>query len=421
MNAKDGPTFLWDKDIKGFGVKATPSGAKTYVFQYRLGGRGSKTKRYTIGRHGSITPDEARKMAKRLAAAVVSGEDPSALKHQERRERIDLAFKAYGATFLNREMSNKSPGFQTLAEGILRLHVYPVFKDKPLPKIGRSDLAALFDSMPAGKPALRRNTFAILRRLFNWAVKRGDLEDTPFKQFETPPAVASRDRVLSDEEIALAWNAAETLGYPFGPIVQLLFATGQRREEVAAVDWAELDRNQRIWTLPAGRAKNARQHTVPLNDIAISVLDRATKRTGEDAKVWPKRGLVFTTTGEAAVSGFSRAKRRLDAAILTQLGKDVDVIEDEPMEPILKPWRVHDARRTLATGLQRLGVRFEVTEAVLNHVSGSRSGVAAVYQRHDWAVEKRAALDAWGQHIDSLLRPLEVNNIVPISSSSRRS
>jgi integrase len=198
--------------------------------------------------------------------------------------------------------------------------------------------------------------------------------------------VASRERVLTDEELGLAWRASLQLGYPFGPIIRMLMITGQRREEVTALEWAELHRTDAEWLMPGSRAKNGRAHTVPLSALALAELDNI---GGQD---WPRTGLVFTTTGRSRVSGHSRAKVRLDRQ-MALLAPGVDV----------QPWRLHDLRRTLATGLQKLGVRFEVTEAVLNHVSGARSGVAGVYQRHTWTMEKRAALDDWSAHVSSLV------------------
>jgi integrase len=169
-------------------------------------------------------------------------------------------------------------------------------------------------------------------------------------------------------------------------MIRLLMLTGQRREEVAALNWEELDREAAEWVLPAERSKNGKAHTVPLSPAALAVLD-------ELPNAWQKNGLVFTTTGRTPASGHSRAKERLDRLVSALPGGD-DV----------KPWRVHDLRRTVATGLQRLGVRFEVTEAVLNHVSGSRSGVAGVYQRHNWRDEKREALNSWATHLATVTK-----------------
>jgi integrase len=139
---------------------------------------------------------------------------------------------------------------------------------------------------------------------------------------------------------------------------------------------------------------------VPLSDAVVEELD------GVAGEKWPRKGLVFTTTGKTPVSGFARAKRRLDKQI-------ADIAADEQEERELAPWRYHDLRRTFATGMQRLGVRFEVTEAILNHVGSARSGVAGVYQRHDWKDEKRAALEAWAAHVQSIVDGSEPSNVLP--------
>lgn len=404
-----GSDFLWDDELKGFGVRITANGVRSYVFAYRMGGREAPKRRYTIGRHGSPwTPSTARDEAARLSMLVKQGVDPVSADKERRRQAVDLAFRAYGDRFLDLYVKREAAASYTFAEGALRLHAYPVLASKPLPTITRADMVSLFDGMP-DKAALRRNVHAVLRRLFRWAVSRGDIMRSPLEGMEVPPAAPARDRVLSDSELVQVWSGAATLSYPFGPLFQLLIATGQRREEVAALDWGELDRKSATWVLPAARAKNGQAHVVPLNALAVQLLDAVTARANSadsaDRSVepkWPAKGLVLTTNGKTAVSGFSKAKARLDAAI----GKAA-----ADRRPSMSAWRVHDLRRTLATGLQRLGVRFEVTEAVLNHVSGSRSGVAGVYQRHDWAAEKRAALDAWGGHVESLISPVDRKNV----------
>lgn len=240
-----------------------------------------------------------------------------------------------------------------------------------------------------------------------WAVNRGDLERSPMEGMDAPTKVLSRDRVLSDDELVQVWKASEVLGYPFGPLVRLLILTGARRDEIAALDWSELDRDTRMWVLPPKRSKNGIAARQPLSSLAIAELDLLAQRLGRDTS-WPKSGLVFSTTGETSVSGFSRAKTRLDKAVRT--------IAKEQGATVPPPWRVHDLRRTLATGLQRLGVRFEVTEAVLNHVSGSKSGVAGIYQRHDWAAEKASAVQAWADHLSGLLTGADQTNVVQLSA-----
>lgn len=164
--------------------------------------------------------------------------------------------------------------------------------------------------------------------------------------------------------------------------------------------WEELDRRSAVWVIPPTRAKNGKAHLVPLSDAAVAQIDLVAG--GPD---WPQRGYVLTTTSRSAVSGISKAKTALDEVITRMNGDNT-----------LEPWRLHDLRRTVATGLQRLGVRFEVTEAVLNHVSGAKGGVAGIYQRHDWADEKRSALDAWAAHTQALVSGAEQTNLVRLGA-----
>lgn len=376
--------FLWDEDLKGFGVRVAASGAASYVIQFRMGGRESPTRRYTIGANGSPwTPATAREEAIRLLILVARGIDPMEEDKKRRREAVDLAFSKYADSF---SVACKGKGWKTLVNRSIRLHLKPVLGNKPLPTITRSDVVAVFDRMPDEQAANKRNVFAVLRRLFKWAVSRGDILHSPMEGMETPPPVKPRDRWLLDAELKQIWEQAPKTHKCFGPIVRLLIVTGQRREEVTGLDWDELDREGREWRLPSHRTKNGEPNSVPLNDLAIAELDLAAK--GEK---WPKHGRVFPTSTGAGFTGYAKGKDKLDRLIGETYGQP------------LPPWRLHDLRRTLATGFQRLGVRFEVTEAVLNHVGGSKSGVAGVYQRHDWKEEKRDALRSWNDHVAEIL------------------
>lgn len=391
-------SFLWDDDLKGFGVKVTPAGALSYVVQYRMGGREAKTRRYSIGGHGSPwTPATARAEAERLLVLVAQGVDPVDADKKRRDDAVNLAFSAYADRFY---AEVKGAGWRSLVERSLRLHAKPVLGNKPLPSITRADVVAVFDAMPAGHQANRRTVFAILRRMFRWAIGRGDLDRSPMENMEVPPPVAARDRWLSDDELVRVWQALPSCHRCYLPIVRLLILTGQRREEVVGLQWAELDRAERLWRLPRERAKNGVANAVPLNDLAIAELDAVAK-----GNKWPKRGGVFLTSKGGPFAAMTPGKAKVDETIAADGG-----------DP-LPAWRLHDLRRTVATGFQRLGVRFEVTEAVLNHVGGSRAGVAGVYQRHDWKQEKRDALDAWGRHVAACLSGVgDETNVVPLAA-----
>src|SRR5271166_1442355 len=217
------------------------------------------------------------------------------------------------------------------------------------------------------------------------------IDRSPCEGLMAPSPETKRDRVLSDDEIRLAWRAFDAIGWPFGAIGKLLLLTGARRDEAASMRWGEIDLAARTWTLPASRTKNKRPHEIPLTDAAVEIIEGLPRIHG-------KAGLVFSTTGATAVSGFSRAKAAIDKAVL-------EIMRDEAGDGATQVkaqehWTIHDLRRTVATNLQRLGVRLEVTEAVLNHVSGSRAGIVGIYQRHTWSDEKRAALDAWAGRLE---------------------
>ncbi|MBH1998522.1 MAG: site-specific integrase [Sphingomonadaceae bacterium] len=376
--------FIWDEDLRGFGLKTTSRGSASYVVQYRMGGREAKTRRYTIGTHGSPwTPATAREEATRMLLLVAQGVDPVESEKQRRREAVDLAFSNYADRFA---ASCKGKGWKTMVTRSFSLHIKPHLRDKALPTITRADVVGVFDHMPVEQVANRRNVFAVLRRLFKWAVSRGDIERSPMEGMETPPPVKPRERWLSDGELRRIWSQALKCHRCFGPIVRLLITTGQRREEIAGLHWEELDRDQRELTLSGDRTKNGEPTSIPLNALAIAELDRVAR--GER---WPGKGRVFPTSSGAGFTAYAKEKKKLD--------KFIGVDGGDP----LPAWRLHDLRRTLATGFQRLGVRFEVTEAVLNHVGSSRSGVAGIYQRHDWREEKREALRVWNDHIMTIL------------------
>ncbi len=412
---------FWDDRIAGFGLKVTPAGLKVYIYRYRIAksGQAAQTapRKYTIGRHGDLTPEQARRRAQELAAMVAQGVDPRqqeldaiaaretsvALVEEQARVKRDLAFSRIAKLWLEHYQNDMERRASSVAMATLVVNRYlmPALGDTPMPHIGRSQLQPVIDSIPSHKRGIRRAVFAYSSVLWGWAIRRGHIDVNPILAMEKPPAPAARERVLTDNELTQFYEAAETLHPIWTAFFKLLVLTGQRRSEVAGIMWEELDRATATWTIPASRAKNAKAHLVPLAPASVWLLDA--QAGGAE---WPQRGFILTTTGRTPVSGISKAKAALDTAMSSE-GRQVD------------QWRLHDIRRTVATGLQRLGVRFEVTEAVLNHVSGSKGGVAGVYQRHDWADEKRLALEAWDQHVGSVIHPKDDTKVVPISKGNK--
>jgi len=426
-----GDLFLWDDKLPGFGVKVTPAGAKVYLYQYRIGGRGNPTRRYTIGKHGALTPDQARIRAKALAHMVEHGTDPREAEDAEKAAKVEaqrladernrlegeLAFSRLAPKFLDWYENDRErrPSSVRLARLVVESYLTPALAAKPVPHITRDDLQLILDAIPSKKRGMRRAVFAYASTLFSWAMKeRGIIAENPLRTMAKPDAPKARERVLNDVELADLWRATDKLVKPFDAFFRLLVLTAQRRSEVAGMLWGELDRDARSWVIPAARAKNKAAHLVPLTDAVIAELDRLAlavqvkaKAEKPDAARWPKSGPVLSTYGRTAISGFTKVKAALDLAT-------AEAREKADMPP-MDQWRIHDLRRTVATGFQRLGVRFEVTEAVLNHVSGARSGVAGIYQKHDWQDEKRSALDAWAKHVAAITAGKgEADNVVPI-------
>lgn len=411
-----GDVTVWDDRLAGFGLKVTPAGAKVYFYRYRLSrpGQASQTppRKYTIGRHGNLTPDQARRRAQELAALVAQGVDPrqreldaiairdraEAQAEENERARRDLAFHRISDLWLEHYADDLARRKSSLdmARLVIRRYLRPALGERPMPEISRADLQSVLDAIPPHKRGMRRAVFAYASVLWGWALRRGYVDANPLTAVEKPSAPAPRDRVLSDDELVLVWRAAETAPMVWSIFFQLLILTGQRRSEVAEMRWEELDRKSALWTIPPSRAKNGKAHLVPLSGTALAEIDRAA-----GGPEWPRQGYVLTTNTRSAVSGISKAKAALDTSIAqTRNGEAIP------------HWRLHDLRRTVATGLQRLGVRFEVTEAVLNHVSGAKGGVAGVYQRHDWADEKRSALEAWAALVERLLEGADQTNVV---------
>jgi integrase len=376
--AKD--TFLWDLEVKGFGVKVTPAGSKVYFVQYRIGGRGAPTRRVTIGKHGSPwTPALARKRARWVLGEVAAGRDPANEARSARLARVNT-FEAVAAEFIERYVKRRHRRARETEQAVQRKLVAQ-WGSRPIADIGRSDILRLLDhEMDLGRPRTANKVLALVRKLFNWAVERGVVETSPVAGMRAPARETSRDRVLDEQELGRIWKAAEAMGWPWAGLIHLLTATAQRRNEVAQLSWDELDLSRRLWTLPAGRTKAGNTHDVPLSNLALSTLHGLPRVDGAE--------LVFPASrvGSAnAVSGFSKMKKRLDE--LSGVGA----------------WRLHDLRRSAASVMAALGYPPHVIAGVLNHTPGSVMGIGAVYVRHRFLDERRAALDAWGRHIERIV------------------
>jgi integrase len=376
-----------DKQTRGLYLIVQPTGAKSWAVRYSRNGRVLKA---TLGPYPALSLSDARRQALQVAASVANGGDPQRDKMAERAATVTpiRTVKTIVDEFLKRHTDEKS-GKRWAAETrrILDRDVLPAIGDMAATAVGKAEIHDLLDPiMDRGSPTSANRALAVLKKLFRWSLGRGYLDRDPCGGISKPGDETKRDRVLDDAELAHVWRSAESMAYPFGPAVRLLILTGARREEVGAMRWPEIDLAAKVWTLPGVRVKNGVEHIFPLSNAALSILEGM-------PRIGRRDGFVFTRTGKTSVSGWSKAKAALETAILEAMRKEV------PDATPLPAWRLHDLRRTVATGLQKLGVRLEVTEAVLGHVSGSRAGVVGIYQRYGFADEKRAALDSWAARV----------------------
>jgi integrase len=235
--------------------------------------------------------------------------------------------------------------------------------------------------------ARARSVFGALSVLFGWLKRRRRIEINPCADLDRPAPAEARQRVLSDEEIRWFWHASDEVGEPFGTIFKLLLLSGARLNEVAGMRRDELSADGAMWQLPGTRTKNKRPHKVPLPTVVQNII----------SAVPSGRQIIFSTTGTTPPSGWSRAKRRLDVAMLA-----VARAERGP-EAIIPQFRLHDLRRTAVTGMAELGIRSDVIELTVNHISGHRGGIAGVYNRSELLAERKVALERWSTHVTALV------------------
>lgn len=421
QNLKPGPARreVPDGKVSGLYYVLQPSGSTSWALRYRHLGKPAKL---TIG-SGAIPLKDARVLAQEALVKIAKGENPGAEKVAARRaaraaegrvsdliEKIVPAFIDKYAKRQTRESTWRE------YERILNSNVATVWRGRRLAEITRADIHDLLDGMIARGAEVQANrTFATLRKLCNWALERGVIDINPCGGLKAPTQEQARDRVLSDDELRWVWKAFESVGWPFGKLGQLLLLTGARRDEISEARWEEHDAEGKKLVLPPSRMKAGAAHEIPLCDAAIKIVASLPRIAPKPERPGAKPNdpiFLFTTTGEQPISGFSRAKTQFDRAV-------AELVRAERGEeaPLPARWTLHDLRRTVATNLQRLGTRLEVTEAVLGHTSGSRAGIVGVYQRHNFADEKRAALDAWARKLDAIATGSGPANLVELSSA----
>ena len=366
-----------DALVPGLYLIAQPSGSKSWAVRYRWRGKSVK---HTLGKYPALDLDDARQSARHALRSVEKGEDPRIEKRRAKEAPSD-AVEDVVEDFIERyvEKHNRPRSAEETIRA-LRKRIVPAWEGRSITDITRREIIDLLEDIAEEAPATANRTKASISGLFNWCLDRGILDTSPAVRLRAPAPIVERQRVLSDEEIKAIWVASADLGEPFGPFIQMLLLTGQRRNEVAHMQWVHIDQEHALWSIPAAGTKANRGHEVPLSPLALRILSRV-------HKIGP---YVFTTRGDRPIAGFSKAKTALDKAA----------------KSITDPWRLHDLRRTCGTGMARLKVPRLVISQVLNHAEG---GVTHIYDRHTYLEEKRRALDSWARHLETIIEPQPLN------------
>lgn len=363
--------------MQGLALRITATGARSFVWLGRIRGRGQGLVRVTLGPYPGTTLEKARELGREALYAALRGDDPRTPR-REKQEAAKHTFEAVAQRFVA-DYCQREKQLRTAREVERRIekHLTPGWAKRPIREITRRDVRERLDEIIA-KHDMRagaNRVFAVARKLFAWAVANDYLAASPCLGIAAPVPERRGERVLSEDEIRAVWEAAGALDSPvFGRFVRMLLATGQRRTEVGAMRWEDVDVKARTWTMGGDRYKSGRVHLVPLNTTALAILAECPRIEGS---AW-----VFTTYGRAPISGFSAAKAALDEAL-----------------PDVSPWTFHDCRRTVASHMTALGIPRFIVERVLGHADRTLAGV---YDRHDYVNEKRDALDRWGRQLRAI-------------------
>lgn len=388
----DERTDYQDEMVRGLALRVSPSGVKAWSVRYSRESDGSK-QRITLGRFPAIPLEKARQHARKLVMAVAEGDDPSS---DRKARKTAMTVADLGSLFIDKYAKRYK---KTWAEDerILNADVYPELGRMKAVSVKRRDLLDIIEAKAdAGHIAQSRQVLAVLRKMFGWAVDNDYLDVSPAAGIKPRGKAVKRDRVLSDNELRTIWNALPeaSMANETRDIIRLLFLTGQRSGEVCGMVLSEIDLDDASWTIPKERTKNGIAHIVPLTQRAISLL-------GES---------VCASAFEVDRPIFSRIGAPIESNAISKAVRLKLQLFDEK-------WTPHDIRRTVATGMARIGVQPHIVEACLNHISGFRAGVAGTYNRATYDHEKRNAFDRWAQHIDGIVNEQQVV-ILPIKTGA---
>jgi integrase len=368
-----------DDGCRGLYFIVQPTGRKAFAVRYRYKGT---PKKLTLD--SGLTLAAAREAATAALRELERGNDPAALKFEARkaaetaaadrkRDTVEHLAKRFIEEYAKRKTR---PNSWRQAEHVFYKIALPAWQGRTIHDIQRRDIRDLVEKVAVDRPIMANRALGHLSKFFNWLCEREILTTgSPCAGVKPPSKEHARERILSDDEIRALWHACGAIGAPAGPAVKLMLLTGQRCGEVVGMRRSEVSGD--VWTLLPERTKNKQRHEVPLSAQALAIIEEVPVIDDD---------FVFTSSKTRRLGNMSHAKEALD----------------EQMQP-KEPWVLHDLRRTVASGMAALGIRLPVIEKVLNHKSGTFRGIVGVYQRHEYAAEKRDALTRWADHVDALI------------------
>jgi integrase len=375
--------LMFDSETRGFGLRVTAAGRKSFIAQYRIV---TGKRRVPIGAFGVLTVEQARQAARAVLGAAAQGGDPFI----ERKASADVARRAMVEAkytfarmieaWADARQGDRRPSYIREAVACLKRNL-PSWQHRAASGITLGESVRALDELKAQKGTIAANrTLAYARAAYSWAVKRQHVLTNPLKGIEQPGRENARERLLSADELGAIWRAAGELGATLGAFARVLMLTLQRRQEVASMRWVELDDadNPTVWTIPGERAKNGKTHIVHLSEPVRTIIP-ALPRVNDNP-------FVFAGKAGKPIAAFSYAKAQIERS-LSKAGR------------VIPDWRFHDFRRAGVTALAGMEFPPHVCDRLLNHVTGSITGVAAVYQRAEFLNERRAALDAWAEYV----------------------
>jgi integrase len=388
-----------DALVPGLRVHVTPNGFKSFMLKVRFPGAKYAARRL-VGEVGLITLDQARTTAREWLGLIRNGVDPAAeLAAQQQRAQAEqqLTFEVVAELYIKQKLARARQRKRSAQE--IRKELIPVWGARRINSFQRGDVIRLIDQIrdrmdrsaeargQRATYAQARHVFTHIRAIFNFAAVRYDLDVVPtdrLKPSDLFGPLKPRERVLTDTELRALWRAVEKIGYPYGPLYQLLLLTGTRRDEARGARWREFDLNAATWIIPAERYKQDSVHEVPLTEDALTLLKQLPRFKHGDY-------LFSTDFGVAPINGLSKSKARLDR-----------LMRDELDGAELPPFVIHDIRRTVRTRLSELRIADHIAEAVIGH---SKRGLARIYDQHKYRAEKREALTAWQNKLRGAVGP----------------